>query len=165
VPVETPPAPELKTPADLDKPSKIATNSPPPLETKSRIEGKTIALVAVGAVTLIAVGTATYFGLKERSARNDADSLAAQVEEKYGKYGCVNVGAASSLCANLADKSNDKRDAGRIANASFAVAGVAAAATVLTYALWPRSKTPTSAFVMVPIVSPSAGGLSFQGDF
>jgi hypothetical protein len=165
VPVETPPAPELKTPADLDKPSKIETNSPPVVEPHHGIEGKTIVLIAGGAVTLIAAGTATVFGLKERSARNDADSLAAQVETQYGKYGCVTSGAASSLCASLADKSNDKRHAGRIANASFAVAGVTAAATVIIYALWPRAKTPTSAFVMVPILSPSAGGLGIQGDF
>lgn len=150
----------------LDDPRSTKVTEPPKVEPRSGIETKTIVLVGGSALTLLAVGTGTYFGISSRSARKDAEGLASQIEEKYGDNGCATAdGAASSLCSSIVAKGNDKHDAGRIANISFAVAGVAAVATGLTYLLWPRSKTPTSAFVMVPIATPNSGGLSLQGDF
>lgn len=159
--------PALKyTPDDLDKPSKITVNPPPPVEPKSGMEGRTIVLIAGSAVTLVAAGTATYFGFKSRSLGKDADSMATRIEGTYGNNACAApTGGASGLCADFLGKRNDQRDAGRIANVSFVVAGVAAAATGLTYLLWPRAKTATSAFVMAPITAPNAGGLILQGNF
>jgi hypothetical protein len=164
---EASPPPLKYTPSDLDKPSSAPApaNPPPTVEPKHGIEDRTIVLIAGGAVTLLAAGTGTYLGFKSRAASSDIDSLVTQAKAKYGDYGCANAGAGSSLCTSLAEKNNDKRDAARLANFSFAVAGVAAVATVVTYALWPKPKTPSSAFVLVPTVSPSTGGLSLQGDF
>lgn len=160
------PAPLKYKPEDLDKPSAISINPPPPVEDRHGMEPKTIVLVVGGAVTLVAAGTATYFGLKARSAKSEAEDFASKVEDKYGNNGCVTAdGAASDLCTGIADSRNDQRDAGRIANISFAITGVAAIATGLTYLLWPRSKAPTSGFIVVPHASPTNCGLNLQGDF
>jgi hypothetical protein len=150
----------------LDKPSKIETNSPPAVEPHHGIEGRTIALIAGGAVTLIAAGSATYFGLKARSAKNDTEALVAQGHQEFGLHACVQSGGATAeLCNRIAKKNNDRLDAARAANISFAITGVAAVGTGVTYLLWPRVKTPTSAFVIIPAISPSASGLGIQGDF
>ena len=141
--VEALPAPALalKTPADLDKVSKVETSEPPPVETKGGIESRTIVLIAGGAVTLIAAGSATYFGLKSRSLGNDAEAINANIDRSYGNISCTSpTGSASSVCADLRNKRNDQHDTGRDANISIAAAGVAAVATGLTYMLWPRAK-------------------------
>ena len=161
------PVPALKyTPADLDKPSNMATSSPPAVEPHRGIEGRTIVLIAGGAVTLIAAGSATYFGLKSRSLGKDAESRSANIGSSYGNNSCVSpTGGASNACADLRNKRNDQRDAGRNANISSAAAGVAAVATGLTYMLWPRSKGSRTALVMAPTVAPGTGGLILQGNF
>ena len=166
-PTEYPPTvPTKADPANAPPASAITINPPPAIERRDGVEARTIVLIAGGAVTLLAGGTATYFGLKARSAGKDAEDFGLQIDERFGKTGCSSANsAASSLCAKVVDKNDQRFDFARIANISFAVAGVAAVATGLTYLLWPRSRTPTSAFVVVPIVGPHAGVLSLQGDF
>jgi hypothetical protein len=160
------------TAADLDRPQpQPKSQDSSPISSSAQISNdeiqtKTIVLVLGGVVTLAAAGTATYFGLKARSAKNDAGGFTSNLEDKYGNNACVAPeGTAATLCTNLDDKRNEQHNAGRAANISFAVAGAAAVATGLTYLLWPQSKASTSAFVVVPIAAPNAGGFSLQGDF
>lgn len=161
------------TSAHLDQPAPVKATEPPkpPPEPPAREHGRgpearTIILISGVAITVLAAGTATYFGLKSHSLGTDAGSMGKQVESSYGKNGCATpMGATSSLCSDFRAKRNDQHDTGRAANISFAVAGVAAVATGLTYVLWPRSKTPTSAFVVAPVAAPNAGGLMLQGNF
>ncbi|MGC4068855.1 MAG: hypothetical protein QM784_30265 [Polyangiaceae bacterium] len=104
--------------------------------------------------------------MKSRAAGSDADDLQARVRDEYGKNGCAAAdNSALSLCSNLRDKNDQGRDAGRLANISFAVAGVSAVATGLTYLLWPRTKASAAAFVVAPVAAPHAGGFSLQGKF
>jgi hypothetical protein len=166
--VDTSPPPLKYTPADLDKPSKTPApvNSPPPVETNHGMETRTIVLIAGGAVTLVAAGTATYFGFKSRSARSDTEALVAQGHEQFGMNACAQSGTANTdLCNRIAMKNNERLDAARAANISFAVTGIAAVATGLTYLLWPRSKESETTLVMVPSAAPGAGALILQGTF
>ncbi|MGC4068863.1 MAG: hypothetical protein QM784_30310 [Polyangiaceae bacterium] len=130
------------------------------------MEAKTIVLIVGGAVTVAAAGMGTYFGLKARAAREDADDLVAQAHKEFGMNACAPSGGASDeFCNRISDKNHDRRDAARIANISFAVSGVAAVATGVTYLLWPRAKSSSSTALLVPIVAPHVGGISFQGGF
>jgi len=165
--VEAAPAPELKTPADLDKPSNIATSSPPAVEPKRGIEARTIVLIAGGAVTLIAAGTATYFGLKARSARNDADGLLTDAQKQFGTNPCSSLaGQSSQLCATMHDKWGQHNSAGRIYNVALPVAGLAAIATGVLYAVFPDRKLATSKnLTLVPVAGQRTSGFLLQGDF
>ncbi len=160
--------PALKyTPADLDKPSQIAVNEPPPVETKRGVEPRTIVLIAGGAVTLIAAGTATYFGLKARSAGDDADKLRADAQKQFGTNPCSSpAGQGSGVCADMRDKWDKHNSAGRIYNVALPVAGVAAIATGVLYVVLPSHKHATSQnLTLVPVADQRASGFLLQGSF
>jgi hypothetical protein len=163
--VEALPVPELKTPADLDQPSKIETSSPPVAETKRGVEGKTIVLIAGGAVTLIAAGTATVFGLKAHSAFNDAESLRAQAESEFGQAPCLNPsGNSAAVCSEIRSKLDRHDSASRVFNVALPVSIGAAAATGLLYLVWPRSNT-ASTVAAIPVADSQSGGLLLYGSF
>jgi hypothetical protein len=131
------------------------------------IEGKTIVLIAGGAVTLIAAGTATYFGLKARSAKNDADGLLTDAQKQFGANPCSSPpGQSSQLCASVRDKWSQHNSAGRIYNVALPVAGLAAVATGVLYAVFPDRKLATSKnLTLVPVADQRTGGFLLQGDF
>jgi flagellar basal body-associated protein FliL len=157
-------------PEALDNPAgnlPLRVNPPPSVEKNDGLQTKTIVLVVGGAVTLVAAGTATYFGLKARSAKGDADDLSKQAGTTYGASRCSNVAAVgSSLCADIRSKRDTQADAGKIANISLAVTGVAAVTTGVLYLLWPTdgSKT-TQGLTISPVVSHQNAGLWLQGNF
>ena len=160
-------APLKYKPDDLDKPSKLEVNQPPVNEKKSGIETKTIVLIAGGAVTLAAGVTATVFGLKARSAEDDAKDTLKQVESEFGKNACLSAsGKTASLCSNIRQKLDDHDSAARVYNIALPVTIGAAVATGLVYFLWPKHAAPTNTSLYVmPVVGAHSSGLLLNGSF
>jgi hypothetical protein len=162
-----PVAPLKYKPDDLDKPSKFEVNPPPVNERHSGIETKTIVLIAGGAVTLAAGVTATVFGLKARSATNDAEDILKRVESDFGKNACLSAsGKAAALCSDIRQKLDDHDSAARVFNIAFPVTIGAAVATGLVYFLWPKRTAPTNTSLYVtPVVETHSSGLLLNGSF
>lgn len=166
-----PPAPPYSSSA-LDKPktttpAPITINPPPPIEKKSGMETKTIVLIAGGVVTLAATGVAVVYGLKARSAKNDAESMLKDAESQFGSHRCSSPEAqGSGLCADIDTKSKDRTDAAAVYNVALPIAGAAALATGLIYVFWPSTKTTSSrSFTLVPVADQRTGGVLLQGGF
>jgi tetratricopeptide (TPR) repeat protein len=161
-------APLKYKPSDLDKPSKFEVNQPPVNERHSGIETKTIVLIAGGAVTLAAGVTATVFGLKARSAEDDADSLAKKAANEYGDHRCSSPAAqGSALCADIRSKLDDHDSAARVFNIMLPIAGIAAVTTGILYAVLPSKSTreSSSKISFVPFANEQSRGLIIQGSF
>jgi hypothetical protein len=122
-------------------------------------------IVLIGEATLTVAGLATGIGYS--IAMNDADdryegaqqSIDATLPEDPNTVCLSNPPPA---CAELEDAGTDRQRAARFATIGFVTAGVGAAATFATWALWPSSRDHVSA-----AVAPSMGGatLSLSGRF
>ena len=142
-------------------------NPPPPVEKHHGLETKTIVLIVGGVVTVIAGGTAGYFGLKARSAGNDAERLLGDAQSQFGPHKCSNPAAAgSNVCAQIQAKLDDHDAGSRVYNIMLPIAGAAAVATGLMYAFWPSRKDQTSQHLtLVPLADQRTGGVLVQGNF
>jgi len=162
-----PPQPPY-TPAALNDPKGLMHASVTPIpesERRQGIEGKTIVLIVGGVATLAAAGTATYFGLKARSARNDAESMLREAESAFGPHPCTSV-QDSSLCAGIRGKLNTRADTSKVYNVMLPAAGIAAVATGILYVAWPARKSTTAQSpTLIPIADQRGGGIMVQGNF
>ena len=152
----------------------VVLSEPPRTEQRSasRQEAKTESQSsAIGARELVLISEATLavgglaagigFSIAKANAGDRAEQARQEVSpsDPNGSSGCPNPD--DDACTELEDANADGAKASRFATVGFVVAGVGAAATVLTWTLWP-SDHPVSASV-----EPSTGGakLTFFGRF
>lgn len=158
----------------LDAPSDVRSGTvrsdspqPRPAEKPKGTDGRTIVLVAGGAVTAIAAGTALVFGLKARAAKNDAETMIDESRATYGADGCSSPGArGAGSCSAIQSKFEERSDAARVYNFMLPAAGIAALATGALYLALPRRSTASAHDVtLTPLAERRGGGLLFQGSF
>ena len=145
-----------------------STEPPSAVPRDAKTESQSSALgarefVLIGEATLAVAGLATGIGFS--IAKSDASDRAERAQEDVdptnpsGASGCPDVNPAA--CAELEDANADGKQASRFATVGFVVAGVGAAATVLTWTLWPSEPRVAAS------VRPSAAGaeLTLSGRF
>lgn len=129
----TPPAPDSTTTSGSGSPAWM----------------RPVSYVAMG-VGVLGLGAGTYFGLKSRGTRKDADNLANQCESP-----CLN---SDPLVSEIGAKDDDARRQMTISIVGFIVGGVGAVTGVTLFALSGR-RSPQSAQVVAPYVGWGAAGL------
>ena len=108
------------------------------------MSGKTVALIAGGALTAVGIGVGVYGVLKKGKAKDDADSLRSDLEQQGGASACSGASPPSG-CADLQD-ALDRQDSGStLTTVGFIGAGVFAAGTAAVFFLWPDEPTNDSA--------------------
>ncbi len=129
------------------------------------MSGKTVALIAGGALTAVGLGVGIGFTVAKSGAQDDADKLREDSIAQVGKNGCATQ-PDTQVCTDLRN-ANDKVDKdGTLATVGFISAGVFAAGTVATYFLWPEeSKAEGKAVRLVPQLGPGHAGLLLNGRF
>jgi hypothetical protein len=113
-----------------------------------------------GAIATAALGAGVVLMVSAASSERDAERLLDEV----GPNGCGAGTPNESVCRELSDANDSTERSRNWAGASFALAGVAAAAS-LAYVLWPRSSGREQAVRAVPIASRNGGGLGIVGNF
>jgi hypothetical protein len=169
-PTGAPPKPPYASDALADPSGKLPAPTEPPTRSDSgaAISGKTVVLVVGGVVTLIAGGTATYFGLKAKSAQDDASNLSRQAEAEFGARRCSSADAqGADICTSIRKKLDDHDSKARVFNVMLPVAGVAAVATGVLYLLWPNQSIHTAQkhLTLVPVATQQSGGFMLSGSF
>lgn len=105
-------------------------------------------IVLISEATLAVAGLATGIGfsIAKASASDRADRAKSAVDPSNpdGASGCPS--ANPTACAELDDANDDGKRASRFATVGFVAAGVGAAATVLTWVLWPSSGSVATSF-------------------
>jgi len=160
--IESPAAPPVAS--GLEGPGAPAVPVNPKSQDSSpgAIEPRTVVLWSGVGVTVAAATLGTIFAFKSSAAKSDADAHARQV----GTGGCVAGTASAEACSALEHSLNDRNSASRVANASFAVSGVAALATVGIFFLWPsRHSERTASYSVSPVLSPALNGIDFHAEF
>ena len=134
----------------------------PKLDHASRpVEGRTVAIWTGAGVTAIALGFGIGFALKSSSASDDAKNSQSQL----APGACASPAKASS-CAALSHSLDDRNSANKAETISFAVAGVAAAATAAMFFIWPTRQSEAATHVhVVPVATLNTGGLIINGNF
>jgi hypothetical protein len=111
-------------------------------------------VVLIGEATLAVAGLVTGIGFSiakgNASDRAERAQRAVDPSDPNGSSGCP--GANPPVCAELDDALVDGKQASRFATVGFVTAGVGAAATVVTWVLWPTGSSVSTSF------EPSAGG-------
>jgi len=128
--------------------------------------GRTIALLTGGGVTLAAGVTTLVFALKGSSAADRADDARTEAIH-YGPNACGSPAAApAGVCAALQDANDDRVAANRGANIALAVTGVAALTTATLFIVWPHQASKRAgAVTLTPTASRESGGLLVNGTF
>jgi hypothetical protein len=136
-----------------------AARLPPPVDTKPASEKsgfgtREVVLVAEGTVVVagLAAGIGYSFAAASASDRVSSAQQAVDRAAENGSSGCTEADAPSA-CAELETALDDHERASRFATIGFVTAGVGAAATLLTWTLWPTDEVGTTASV-----APTRGG-------
>lgn len=130
--------------------------------TDEGVPPKTIALIAGGAVTLIGLGVGIGFMLDASSAESDAEDLRKRAIAEVGPGGCA--GSSAAVCRDLQDANDHADSSGTLSTVGFIGAGVAGAATIAIYFLWPEEKRQSTVRV-APSIGRRDAGLSILGRF
>jgi hypothetical protein len=111
-------------------------------------------VVLIGEATLAVAGLAAGIGfsIAKGNARDRAERAQQAVDpsDPNGSSGCP--GANPAACAELDDALADGKQASRFATVGFVAAGVGAAATVVTWVVWPTGSSVSTS------IEPSAKG-------
>jgi hypothetical protein len=129
---------------------------------KHTIEARTVALWAGVGVTAISLGAGIGFAFKGSSASSDAEGS----QSKLAPGACFGSAASSTSCSTLSHSLDERNSANSAETISFAIAGVAAAATTAMFFIWPTREERTASRVhLVPIATLNTGGLTINGNF
>ena len=129
------------------------------------MSGKTVALIAGGALTAVGIGVGVYGVLKASSADSDASDTRKKIEDQLGNNACA-ASPSDPLCVSLKDSLDSRGNSRTLATVGFIGAGVFAAGTVATYLLWPDEKSSSARAVrLTPQLGKGVSGLSLSGAF
>ena len=154
-------------------PKSISSDSPPPklisaapttlssASSPSSPSARTIVLIAGSALTVAGVVTGLVFLDKVSSDNDRFDRWRNSITGPQSQYACSapELTGFVTECAELRRADQDRIADSKVAAGSFIVGGVAAAATIGTWLLWPSSKKP----VVMPTATPSSFGLTVAG--
>jgi hypothetical protein len=126
----------------LSEPRPTEPPSAVPKATKSEDKASAIGareLVLIGEATLAVAGLAAGIGFSiakaNASDRAERAKQSIDPDDPNGASGCPDPNLPA--CAELEDANTDGKQASRFATVGFVTAGVGAAATILTWTLWP----------------------------
>jgi hypothetical protein len=120
----------------------------------------TVVVLGVGAVGLLAGGIGLEVASSSASSTETTDRAAIQ---KGSTSTSQCVGSTSTACSNLASEASSHSSDANAGVGLFVGAGVLAAAGVVTWVVWPKTKVEDAR--LYPIVSPSMAGLGWSGSF
>jgi hypothetical protein len=144
-----------------------AAPSATPKAPRRGIQARTVVLIGGTALTLAGVGLGfAYWGM-----RANTNSEAGALRAALGSTGCApGQEVSSSQCAQLRNDANRYDNQSRLMAGMFIGGGIAAAATIGTYFLWPSRKansadSGSTRAVVVPWSSPNSAGLNVVSKF
>jgi len=156
-------------PVEIAATPAVVTSIPAPIKPPHRgIEARTIVLI--GGTTLAAVGVG--LGLVYWRMLTNTDRDARGLQASLGSQNVCNSGqdAVATQCAQLHDDAVRYDNQTKLMAGMFIGGGIAAAATVVTYLVWPsaNSKSANSGLVkasFLPWSSPNSAGFNVVGQF
>ena len=131
-------------------------------------------LIVGGALTLVPFGVGVGYSLDSSSAQSEADRLAVETASTANDPADVaanaqcapSSGAPPAACAELRDNLDHANRSQNIAVGSFIASGILAAGTLVTYFLWPSSRTSSDHAVRVaPWIDKRAAGSTLSVAF
>ena len=129
------------------------------------MSGKTVALIAGGALTVASAATWIGFYFAQKSTADDTSSLRDQIRSDLGPGACGRDPKAK-LCVDLADKNDTgktQKTLSTIGGIGFAAFG---AATVAVWFLWPdEKKTSATTPHLAPSIAKDEIGVTVRGSF
>jgi hypothetical protein len=140
-----------------------ASTSPADKPHATSNKGRTITLIAGGALTAIALTTTIVFKVKSSSAESDANDLRATIDES-GPNACAEPQPIAA-CSELKQRQNDRNAANRVVNIALPITLVAAAGTAIAYLVWPEPHRTTAHAIVTPVFGRNTGGLLLTGRF
>lgn len=123
--------------------------------------GRTLVPLVLGLTAVAAAGVGVAFAL-DSQAKDDDNRAFADTSRTGGAAG-VCVDRASAACRGWQDRLDDQQTSATLGKAFYIGGGVLAAAAVITYVAWPRSKAAAPAVGATPL--PGGGAVSFGGAF
>ncbi|MFZ5896844.1 MAG: hypothetical protein ACOY0T_37655 [Myxococcota bacterium] len=151
------------------EPSAPARVQPQPVDANT--SARTPVLVGGAAFTAVVLGVGVVFGLKAKSASDDAVSLSKKIGEAVGGHdgdtgACKSPSASVATgCATLGAKVDTARSARTTAKVAFIASGVLGVGTLAAYLLWPRSTSSSTALSFGPWHSSGVSGVIAEGSF
>ncbi|MCB9582825.1 MAG: PEGA domain-containing protein [Polyangiaceae bacterium] len=129
------------------------------------MSGKTVALIAGGALTVASAATWIGFYFAQKSTKDDANGLLDQIGGELGPNGCSSQ-PDHSLCTQLADKNDTgktQKTLSTIGGIGFAAFG---AATAAVWFLWPDEKQDSAVTPqLAPTIAKDEIGVTVRGSF
>jgi hypothetical protein len=123
----------------------------------------TVVGLGAGAAVLLGVGIGLEVAASSASSALDTDH--AQIVSMGGNPNSFcTTSPSASPCADEASKASAHVTDSNVATGLFVGTGVLAAAAVVTWIVWPKTKVEDTARV-VPMVSPGMAGVGFAGSF
>jgi hypothetical protein len=122
---------------------------------------KTVTVATMGSVAVLATGFGVAFAVETYHDVNRANTLRAGLSSNSCAPGQPSVPAA---CPQLASANSDQHRDYDLARDLYIVGGVATAATVATWLLWPRSTSP-SAWSIRPAFDARSASAQLSGAF
>jgi hypothetical protein len=149
--------------AGLPAPSAVSKERGPvtpkyEVSTSGGVPARTYVLAAESAFTVAALGVGIGFWMAQTTAADRVDRIQASIDTNGAA--CDGSPGAPESCSQLGSSIDDYYEARRYSSWGFASAGAGAAATILTFVLWPTAK-------VTPRVQSSASGtwLGLAGAF
>jgi hypothetical protein len=141
-------------------PAAAPTVQSPKPESKAAVPARTYVLAGEAAVTVAALGVGVGFWLAQSSAADRIDRIQGSIDQTGTTCRGTPGETQPENCSQLSDAINDHDDARRFSTWGFAGAGAGAAATILTFLLWPSG-------TIAPSVQAAASGtwLGVDGRF
>jgi hypothetical protein len=127
-------------------------------------KGKTIAMIAGGAVFVIAATTGLIYSGKASSAEDRAEEQVAIA--KHQGNPCSSSAVNANACLEARRAFEDRNNAARVQNVAFAVAGVSAAATAVLFFAWPSKRAQSARSARLrPVADFTSAGVTLSGAF
>ena len=125
-----------------------APSTSKPARDSAALGAREIVLIGEATLTVAGLGTGIGFSVARSSASQRVERAQRLVDASTanGTSGCQEQ-SAPPACAELRSALDDHEEAARLATVGFVAAGVGAAATVLTWALWPSDRSAVTAGV------------------
>jgi hypothetical protein len=138
------------------------TPSPEPVQPTPRSSGsgaKLGVVIATAAVGAIGIGVGVGFEAAASSKGSDVSAF----QGTNGSSSCF--GSTASRCQQLSGAAGSDTSDHNVGTGMLIGGGIFLAASVVTFLAWPNSKEPPASGYLVPILSPTTGGLGYAGRF
>jgi hypothetical protein len=132
---------------------------PPPVVHYGPSGAKIATTVVLGAAAVIALGVGVGMQVAAGSKGSDVTRL------QGGPSSCLGAASSSMRCTQLASAANSQASDENARTGAFVGAGILAAATVVTWFVWPNTKATEVGKYVVPMLSPGVAGAGFVTEF